>query len=150
MKRNYNVDDAIDFVFDGKQSDLSGLSSDEEENNEIEDIVRNNVSNDEPTDAAESDDDIPLAFLAGESNQTSSNDQVQANNEPAEFISMEKERYGCLWSFVSWRIFWTTFRRYGTSAILFDVYYNSIVRYCCITFIVFKLFINPSIQTVQK
>ena len=96
VKKNYNVDDAIDFIFDGNQSDLSGLSSDEEEIDEIEDAVRNNVSDDEPIDAAESDDDIPLAFLAGESNQRSSNDQVQANNEPAQFISLEKERYGCL------------------------------------------------------
>ena len=31
VKKNYNVDDAIDFIFDRNQSDLSGLSSDEKE-----------------------------------------------------------------------------------------------------------------------
>ena len=31
VKKNYDVDGAIDFTFDGNQSDLSGLSSDEEE-----------------------------------------------------------------------------------------------------------------------
>ena len=40
VKKNYNVDDAIDFMFDGNQSDLSGLNSDKEENDEIEDAVR--------------------------------------------------------------------------------------------------------------
>ena len=74
VKKNYNVDHSIDSTFDGNQSDFSGLSSDEEENDEIEDAVRNNVSNDEPTDAAESHDGIPLASLAGTSNQASSND----------------------------------------------------------------------------
>ena len=43
VKNNYNVDEATDFIFDGNQSDLSGLSSDEEENDEIQDVVRNNV-----------------------------------------------------------------------------------------------------------
>ena len=85
-KENHNVDDAIDFMFDGGQSDLSGLSSDEEENDEIEDAVRNNVSDDEQTHAAESDNDIPLASLAGTSNQTSTNNQSQANNEPAQRV----------------------------------------------------------------
>ena len=93
---NYNVDDAIDLIFDGNQSDLSGLSSDEKEIDEIEGAVRNNVSDDEAIDAAESDDDISLASLAGASNQASSNDQVQANNEPAQCISIEKEQYDCL------------------------------------------------------
>ena len=92
VKKNYNGDDAIDFIFDENQSDLSGLSSDEEENNKIEDTVRNNVSNDEWTDAAESDDDIPLASLAGASNQASSNDQSQANNEPAQRVYRWKKR----------------------------------------------------------
>ena len=36
MKKNYNFDDAIDFIFDGNQSDLPGLSSDEKESDEIE------------------------------------------------------------------------------------------------------------------
>ena len=39
MKKNYNVDDAIDFIFDGNQSDLPGLSSDEKESDEIEGAV---------------------------------------------------------------------------------------------------------------
>ena len=39
-------------------------------------MVGNNVSNNEPTDAAESDNDIPLASLAGASNQVSPIDQV--------------------------------------------------------------------------
>ena len=42
VKKNYNSDDAIDFIFDENQSDLSDLSSDEEENKKIEDTVRNN------------------------------------------------------------------------------------------------------------
>ena len=46
---------------------------DKEENDEIEDAVQNNVSNDDPTDAAESDNDISFASLAGASNQASSN-----------------------------------------------------------------------------
>ena len=40
VKGNYNVDDAIDFMFDGNQSDLSGLNSDKWENDEIKDAVR--------------------------------------------------------------------------------------------------------------
>ena len=43
MKKNYNVDDAIDFIFGGNQSDLSGLSSDEGENDKIEDEVQDKV-----------------------------------------------------------------------------------------------------------
>ena len=86
VKKNYNVDDAIDFVFNGNQSDFSGLSSEEEENDVIEDAVRNNVSEYKPTDAAKFDDDIPLASLAGASNQASSNDQGQANNGPAQRV----------------------------------------------------------------
>ena len=92
MKKNCNSDDAIDFIFDENQSDLSGLSSDEEENKKIEDTVRNNVSSDKPIGAAESDDDIPLASLAGASNQASSNDQSQANNEPAQRVYRWKKR----------------------------------------------------------
>ena len=92
VKKNYNVDDTIDFIFDGNQSDFSGLSSDEEENDEIKDEPRNNVSDDEPTDAAESDDDISLASLAGASNQVSSNDQGQANNEPARSVYRWRKR----------------------------------------------------------
>ena len=46
VKKNYNVDDAIDFTFNGNQSDLASLSSDEEENDEIEDAVRSNVPGD--------------------------------------------------------------------------------------------------------
>ena len=63
-------------MFHGNQSYFSSFSSDEEENDEIEDAVRNNAFNNEPTDAAESDDDIPLASLAGASNQISSIDKV--------------------------------------------------------------------------
>ena len=48
------------------------------------------------TDAAESDNDIRLASLAAATNEASYNDQVQANNEPAQCISLEKERYDCL------------------------------------------------------
>ena len=101
VKKDYNVDDAIDLIFDGNQSDLSGPTSDEEEIDEIKDAVPKNVSDDEPTDAAESDNDTPLASLARASNQASFNDQVQGNNEPAQRISLEKERYDCLGSFVS-------------------------------------------------
>ena len=96
VKKDYNVDDAIDLIFDGNQSDLSGPTSDEEEIDEIKDAVPKNVSDDEPTDAAESDNDTPLASLARASNQASSNDQVQGNNEPAQRILSEKERYDCL------------------------------------------------------
>ena len=46
---------------------------DKEENDEIEDALQNNVSNDDPTDAAKSDNDISFASLAGASNQASSN-----------------------------------------------------------------------------
>ena len=56
------------------------------ENDEIEDAVQNNVSDDEPTDVAESDDYIPLASLAGPTIQASSKDQGQANNEPAQRV----------------------------------------------------------------
>ena len=96
VKKDYNVDDAIDLIFDGNQSDLSGLTSDEEEIDEIKDAVPKNVSNDEPTDTAESDNHTSLASLARASNQASSNDQVQGNNKPAQRISLEKERYNCL------------------------------------------------------
>ena len=77
VKKNCNVDEAIDFLFDGNESDLSGLSLGEEENNAVEDAVRNNFSDDEPTDTAESDNDTPLASLAEASNQG------HANYEPA-------------------------------------------------------------------
>ena len=63
-------------MFHGNQSYFSSFSSDGEENDEIEDAVQNNVSNNEPTDVAESGDDIPLASLAGASNQVSSVDQA--------------------------------------------------------------------------
>ena len=91
-------------------------------NDEAEDVVRNNVSDDEPPDAAESDYDIPLASLAGASTQETSNKQGWTNNEPAQRVLLEKERYNVSWSFVSWKILWTTFRRYCNSALLFDVY----------------------------
>ena len=77
VKKNCNVDEAIDFLFDGNESDLSGLSLGEEENNDVEDAVRNNFSDDEPTDTAESDNDTPPASLAEASNQG------HANYEPA-------------------------------------------------------------------
>ena len=35
VKKKYNVDDGIDFIFDGNQSDLSGLWPDKEENDKI-------------------------------------------------------------------------------------------------------------------
>ena len=92
VKMNYNVDDVINFKFNGNQSDLSGLTLDEKENNEIWDAVRNNVSNDEPADAEKSDDDIPLASLAGASNLASSNDQGQAYNEPAQRVYCWRKR----------------------------------------------------------
>ena len=92
VKKDYNFDDAIDFIFNGNQSDLSGLSLDEEENNEIEDTVQNSISNDEPTDAGESDVNITLASLAGASNQASSNNQGQANNEPAQCVYLWRKR----------------------------------------------------------
>ena len=58
----------------------------------IEDAVRN-VSDDEPTDAVESDDDIVLASFAGASNHASSNSQGQANNEPAQCVYRWRKRY---------------------------------------------------------
>ena len=61
-------------------------------NDEIEDAVRNNGYDDESTDAAESDDDIPLASLTGASNQASSNNQGQANNEPAQRVYRWRKR----------------------------------------------------------
>ena len=79
-------------MFHGNQSYFSSFSSDEEENDEIEDAVRNNVFNNEPTDAAESDDDIPLASLAGASNQASSNDQGRANNKPVQRVYRLRKR----------------------------------------------------------
>ena len=33
VKKNYNIDDAIDFIFHGNQSDLSGHGSDEQKKN---------------------------------------------------------------------------------------------------------------------
>ena len=59
VKRDDNV---------GNQLDLSGISSDKGENDEIEDAVWNTVSDDKPTDAAESDNDLPLASLTGATN----------------------------------------------------------------------------------
>ena len=50
VKTNYNVDDAIAFILDGNQWDLWVHSSDEEENDDIEDIVQSIVSDDELTD----------------------------------------------------------------------------------------------------
>ena len=35
VKKKYNVDDGIHFIFDGNQSDLSGLWPDKEENDKI-------------------------------------------------------------------------------------------------------------------
>ena len=86
VKKNYNVDDAIGFIF------VRNQCSDEKENNEVEDAVRNDVSDDERTDAAESNNDIPLASLAGASNQASSNDQGQAKNEPAQRVYRWRKR----------------------------------------------------------
>ena len=59
VKRDDNV---------GNQLDLSGISSDKEENDEIEDAVWNTVSDDKPTGAAESDNDLSLASLTGATN----------------------------------------------------------------------------------
>ena len=86
VKKKYNVDYAIDFIFDGNKSYLSGLGSNEEKNDVIKDAVRNSGFDDESTDAAESHDDIPLASLTETSNQASSNNQGQANNEPAQRV----------------------------------------------------------------
>ena len=52
----------------------------------IKDAVRNSGFDDESTDAVESHDDIPLASLTETSNQASSNNQGQANNEPAQRV----------------------------------------------------------------
>ena len=43
-KKNYNVDDAIDIMFNENHSDLSGLISDKEKNDVIKDVVRSNIS----------------------------------------------------------------------------------------------------------
>ena len=79
VKKNYNADDAIDSILDGNQSVPPGRSSDEEKN-------------DVPTDAAETGDDIPLAPLAGASNQASFNDQGQARNEPVQRVYCWRKR----------------------------------------------------------
>ena len=92
VKKNYNADDAIDSILDGNQSVPPGRSSDEEKNDEIEDAVQNNVSDDVPTDAAETGDDISLAPLAGASNQASFNDQGQARNEPVQRVYCWRKR----------------------------------------------------------
>ena len=92
MKKNCNVDDAIDFIFGGNQSDLSGLSSDEEKDDKIEDAVQNKVFDHESPDAAESDNEILLASLAGASDQVSSNNQGQTNNEPAQRVYRWRKR----------------------------------------------------------
>ena len=85
-KNNYNVDDVRDLIFNENQSDRSGLSWDEEENDDIKDAVWNNISDGKPTDAAEPGNDIPLASLAGAVYQASSSDQCQANNEPTQGV----------------------------------------------------------------
>ena len=64
-----------------------------EENDEIEDAVQNNVPNDDPTDAAESDNDISFASLAGVSNRASSNYQGQANNEQLNMYIIGEREY---------------------------------------------------------
>ena len=132
VKKNYNVDDAIDLIFDENQSDLSGLTSDEEEIDEIKDAVPKNVSDDEPTDAAESDDHTPLASLARGSNQASSNDQVQGNNEPAQRISLEKDTIACDHSF--FEEFSEPFSEDMTLLQYFSIFTTTgIVRYYCRT-----------------
>ena len=75
VKNNYTVDDARDFIFNENQSDHSGLSWDEEENDDIKDAVWNNISDGKPTDAAKPGNDIPPASLAGAVYQASSSDQ---------------------------------------------------------------------------
>ena len=44
MKKNYNVDDAIDIMFNENHSVLSSLISDKRKNDVIKDAVRNNIS----------------------------------------------------------------------------------------------------------
>ena len=93
MKKNYNVDDAIDFIFDGNQSDLPGLSSDEKESDEIEGAVWNNVSDGKPTDATESDNETSFAFLARANNQARSLTikAKQIMSQPTVYIVGERE-----------------------------------------------------------
>ena len=79
-------------MFNENQSDLSGFSLDDYENDEIEEQNRNNVSGNEPTDAAESDDHISLASLARVSNQVISYHQGQAKNEPAQRVYSWRKR----------------------------------------------------------
>ena len=145
VKKNYNVDEAIDFLFDGNQSHLSGLSSDKEENNDTEDAVQNNFSDDERTDTAESDDDTSLASLAEASNQISSNDQGHANYEPAQRVYRWRKR----------EIRYHSFLKKLSEPPLEDMtplqYFSKFISTAFLDIdIVFKLFINPSIQTVQK
>ena len=144
VKKNYNVDEAIDFLFDGNQSHLSGLSSDKEENNDIEDAVQNNFSDDERTDTAESDDDTPLASLAEASNQISSNDQGhEIMSQLNVYIVGEKEiRYHSFLKKLSEPPLEDMTPLQHFSKFISTAFLN--------TDIVFKLFINPSIQTVQK
>ena len=100
------------------------------ETDEIEDAVRNNVSNDKPTtDAVESDDDIPLASLGGGSNPVSSKDQGQANNKPAQCVYCWTKRDAIVLD----HSFLEEFSELPLEDMthLFHVYYNGNVRYCC-------------------
>ena len=69
---------------------------DEEENNEIKDAVQNNVSDDEPADATESDDDFTLSFIAGSSDQASSNDQDKQIMSQSNVYILGEKRYDTL------------------------------------------------------
>ena len=92
VKRDDNV---------GNQLDLSGFSSDKEENDEIEDAVWNTVSDDKPTDAAES----ALIFVG--SRAWPMCDLIKTNIGDRQYLSRLFPRDMCLrtssfWGLSSW------------------------------------------------
>ena len=75
---NFNVDDEIDFIFDGNQS---SLTSDEEENDEIKDTVPSNVSDGKPTDAVKSDKQVSKQVLTIKAKEIMSHVNVHIADE---------------------------------------------------------------------
>ena len=59
-----------------------------------------------------------FCFFSWGSNQASLNDQSQTNNKPAQCAYYWGKKYNSSWSFLSWRIHWTTFRKYENFALL--------------------------------
>ena len=96
-KRNmkYTVQDVIDFVNDGNQSEISEFSSDDDD--KIQDYRSENnqqIPNTPITDESESEDEVPLSKLV-ENKSTSScstADQCTSVNDPQ---SQPKHHYRC-------------------------------------------------------